>query len=191
VKGRRGRKPGNLCFLSIAMNSHGRSHEYQLCTQEPARGAETRDNGGVSSQQTGQMSWHTAIEYTEHDAYDVISEEGVAGADGACPLTVTHFSPFGWVVAPSALSVSSSEVMLSSVSASTPVLVSDSELLEVEDSLVASGVKAGVGGVEVDAAGVVSVGVAESVEESSLFDAAASARSFLALAARSFLSSFC
>jgi hypothetical protein len=115
-----------------------------------------------------------------------MSEEGVAGADGACPLTVTHFSPFGWVVA---LSVSSSsDVTLSSVSASTPVLVSDSELLEVEDSLVASGVEAGV---EVDAAGVVSVGVAESVEESSLFDAAASARSFLALAARSFLSSFC
>lgn len=120
-----------------------------------------------------------------------MSEEGVAGADGACPLTVTHFSPFGWAVAPSALSVSSSEVTLSSVSASTPVLVSDSELLEVEDSLVASGVKAGVGGVEVDAAGVVSVGVAESVEESSLFDAAASARSFLTFAARSFLSSFC
>ena len=177
-----------MSFLSIAINSHGRSHEYQLCTQESARDADTRDNGGVSSQQMGRESWHTAIKYTEHDAYDEMSEEGVAGADGACPLTVTHFSP---LVAPSALSVSSSEVTLSSVSASTPVLVSDSELLEVEDSLVASGVKAGVGGVEVDAAGVVSVGVAESVEESSLFDAAASARSFLALAARSFLSSFC
>jgi len=137
------------------------------------------------------MSWHTAIEYTKHDAHDMMSEEGVAAADGACPFTVTHFSPFGWVVAPSALLVSSSEVTLSSVSASTPVLVSDSELLEAEDLLVASGVKAGVGKVEVDAAGVVSVGVAMSVEESSLFNAAASAQSFLALVARSFLLSFC
>ena len=120
-----------------------------------------------------------------------MSEEGVAGEDGACPLMVTHFSPFGWVMAPSALSVSSSEGMLSSLSASTHVLVSDSELLDVEDSLVASGVKAGVGEVEVDAAGVVPVEVAELVEVRLLFDAAASPRSFLALATRSFLSSFC
>ena len=94
-------------------------------------------------------------------------------------LTATHFS----FPSPVALSFSSSEVTLSSVSASTPVVVSDSELDadEVVSDAVASP--------DVVAAGVVSVDEVDVAVEESLF-AVASARSFLALAARSFLSSF-
>lgn len=105
------------------------------------------------------------------------------GAGSVCPLTATHFSflPSSLTAGSSVLSDSSSDVTLSSVSASTPV-VSDSELeLDEEDSLV-----------EVAAASAegVSVGVvAALVTEESLF-AAASRRAFLALARASFLSSF-
>ena len=95
-------------------------------------------------------------------------------------LTATHFS----FPSPGALSPSSSEVTLSSVSASTPVVFSDSELDADE---VVSDAKASP---DVVASGVVSVDEVDVAVEESLL-AVASARSFLALAARSFLSSFC
>lgn len=105
------------------------------------------------------------------------------GAGNVCPLTATHFSflPSSLTAGSSVLSDSSSDVTLSSVSASTPV-VSDSELeLDEEDSLVEVAVASAEG---------VSVGVvAALVTEESLF-AAASRRAFLALARASFLSSF-
>lgn len=106
------------------------------------------------------------------------------GAGSVCPLTATHFSflPSSLTAGSSVLSDSSSDVTLSSVSASTPV-VSDSELeLDEEDSLVEVAAAASAEGVSV---GV----VAALVTEESLF-AAASRRAFLALARASFLSSF-
>jgi hypothetical protein len=115
----------------------------------------------------------------------VVEATGVVAAGMAAAvvvdafLTATHFS----FPSPGALSPSSSEVTLSSVSASTPVVFSDSELdADVVSDAVASP--------DVVAAGVVSVDEVDVAVEESLF-AVASARSFLALAARSFLSSFC
>jgi hypothetical protein len=70
------------------------------------------------------------------------------------------------------------------VSASTPVVVSDSE--DDADEVASDAVDSPV----VVAAGVVSVDEVDVAVEESLF-AVASARIFLALAARSFLSSFC
>lgn len=99
-------------------------------------------------------------------------------------LTATHFSFLTSSFsseASSVFSLSSSDVTLSSVSASIPVLASDSEVavevasVEVEESVVAS-------------AGAVSVDEGEVVEEESLF--AASARAFF-FAARSLRSCFC
>jgi len=118
---------------------------------------------------------------------EVVESTGVVAAGVAAAivvvdvfLTATHFS----FPSPVDFSLSSSEVTLSSVSASTPVVVSDSEFDadEVVSDTVASP--------EVLAAGVVSVDEVDVAVEESLF-AVASARSFLALAARSFLSSFC
>jgi len=108
-------------------------------------------------------------------------EASVAGAGVArVGLTATHFSFLP--SAAFALSVSSSEVTLSSVSASVsasaPVLVSDSDD-DVDSEAVPS--------VVVEAAGVDSVDAVDVAAEESLF----SARTFLAFAARSFLSSFC
>lgn len=82
------------------------------------------------------------------------------------------------------LSFSSSEVTLSSASASIPVVFLDSEL--DADEVVSDGVASP----DVVAAGVVSVDEVDVAVEGSLF-AVPSTRSFLALAARSFLSSFC
>jgi len=107
----------------------------------------------------------------------VVEARGVAAVVMDAFLTAIHFS------FPVALSFTS-EVTLSSVSASTPVVFSDSELDvdEVVSDAVASP--------EVVAAGVVSVDEVDVAVEESLF-AVASARSFFALAACCFLSSFC
>lgn len=107
------------------------------------------------------------------------------GVEAEAGLTATHFSFFSSTTASEVLglSVSSSEVTLSSVSASTPVVVSDSEELEDDDDEVAPEVVASVTTV---AAGVGSVDVVGVATEESLFAAAAS---FFCLA-RSFLSSF-
>jgi hypothetical protein len=96
-----------------------------------------------------------------------------------CPLTATHFSFFASSLESAGLSVaSSSDVTLSSVSASDPVLLSASEP-EDEDSEddVAEG-----------AAGVFSVVVVEAA--GALEDSLFSRRAFLALRRASFLSSF-
>ncbi|KAF8815435.1 hypothetical protein BYT27DRAFT_6699639 [Phlegmacium glaucopus] len=135
--------------------------------------------------------WSTTYQkgvYLVHGAVSV----GGGGVEGVVEvdLTATHFSfsffpPSSTTAAGSSdFSVSSSEVTLSSVSASTPVVVSDSEL--EDDDEVTSEAVASVTGV---AAGVDSVDAVEVATEESLF-AAVSARSFLAFAARSFLSSF-
>jgi hypothetical protein len=69
----------------------------------------------------------------EIQSWSAAQEEVSSGAD--CPLTATHFS-FLPLPASTDLSDSSSEVTLSSVSPSIPVLLSDSELDDVpEDSL--------------------------------------------------------
>lgn len=97
-------------------------------------------------------------------------------------LTATHFSfsfPSSVTAEPSGFADSSSEVTLSSVSASTPVVFSDSEF---EDDELSSGV-----GVWTGVAAVVD-GVEVATEESPF--AAASRRSFLALERASFFSSF-
>lgn len=108
-------------------------------------------------------------------------------------LIATHFSFFPsstttalGVVVSSDFSVSSSEVTLSSVSASTPVVVSDSE--ELEDDEVDSEVDSEVvvSSDTTAAAGVGSVGD-EVVTEESLF---ATAASFFACLARSLFSNF-
>jgi hypothetical protein len=95
-----------------------------------------------------------------------------------CPLTATHFSFFASLDSASLSVASSSDVTLSSVSASDPVLLSASEPEDddSEDDDVAEGV-AGVSSVVVEAAGAL---------EDSLF----SRRAFLALRRASFLSSF-
>ena len=102
-------------------------------------------------------------------------------------LIATHLSffPSSTTATSGIFSVSSSEVTLSSVSASTPVVVSDSEEFAdeavSEDSEVAvsfTTAAAGVGSVEDEA---------EVVAEESLFAAAAN---FFASLARSFLSNF-
>jgi len=105
---------------------------------------------------------------------------GVAVEGGEACLTATHFSFFSLPSSSAALSDSSSEVTLSSVSASTPVLVSSSEL---EDEALLSEVAASSVGV---AAGADSVVVVEGVVDESLFEASLSFFAF----ARSFLSSF-
>jgi hypothetical protein len=97
-----------------------------------------------------------------------------------CPLTATHFSFLESSFGLACLSVaSSSDVTLSSVSASTPVLLSASEL-ETEDSVddeVAEGVGGGTS---------VAVEDAAATEEDSAF----SRKAFLALSRASFLSVF-
>ena len=117
----------------------------------------------------------------------------VAGSGVDADLIVTHFSFFPSSITAalgvvSDFSVSSSDVTLSSVSASTPVVVSDSEELEDDDevaSVVAvvsatttAAVAAGVGSVDADEV--------EVAAEESLFAAA----SFFACLARSLLSNF-
>lgn len=116
----------------------------------------------------------------------LVAGSGVVEAD----LIATHFSFFPSSTTASLgvvsdFSVSSSEVTLSSVSASTPVVVSDSE--ELADDEVASVVV--VVSVTTAAAGVGSVDVVEVAAEESLFTAAAAA-SFFACLARSLLSNF-
>ena len=111
-------------------------------------------------------------------------------------LIATHFSFFpssttatlvGFV---SDFSVSSSEVTLSSVSASTPVVVSDSEELAEDDEVTSTSETVVVTGVTTAAArmGSVAGDEVEVAAEESLF-AAAAAASFFCLA-RSFLSNF-
>lgn len=114
----------------------------------------------------------------------------VAGSGVEADLIATHFSFFpssttAALGVVSDFSVSSSDVTLSSVSASTPVVVSDSEELAEDDDEVASLVMEV--SVTTAAAGVGSVGDDVAAEES-LF-AAAAAACFIFFA-RSFLSNF-
>ena len=114
----------------------------------------------------------------------------VAGSGLEVDLIATHFSFFPSsttaTLGVSDFSVSSSEVTLSSVSASTPVVVSDSEELADDDDEAASVV---VLSATTTTAGVGSVGGAvEGAAEESLFAANFSA-SFFALT-RSLLSNF-
>lgn len=114
----------------------------------------------------------------------VVVASRVVLASAAADLTATHFSFFFpsslTAVAPS-LSDSSSDVTLSSVSASTPVVFSDSELDEEE----------------VSAGTTTASSEADEVAESSVealsaaFFSAASRRAFLAFTRASFFSSFC
>ena len=103
-------------------------------------------------------------------------------------LIATHLSffPSSTTATSGIFSVSSSEVTLSSVSASTPVVVSDSE--EFADEAVSEDSEEVVVSFTTAAAGVGSVeDEAEVVAEESLFAAAAN---FFASLARSFLSNF-
>jgi hypothetical protein len=106
--------------------------------------------------------------------------QGVSSED--LPLTETHFS---FLLSPTSvdLSDSSSEVMLSSVSASMPVLLSDSELELDEDSL-------DVWDSSVFDASAFEVVLVVLVFWASLFEAASDRAIFLALARASFLSAF-
>jgi hypothetical protein len=109
----------------------------------------------------------------------LVARSGVVEVD----LIATHLSffPSSTTATSEDFSLSSSEVTLSSVSASTPVVVSDSEELADDDEAI-SEVLAGISFTTVDAAGMDSV-----ADEESLFAAAAS---FFASLARSFLSNF-
>jgi hypothetical protein len=109
-------------------------------------------------------------------------------------LTVTHFSFFPpWTVPSSDFSDSSSDVTLSSVSASIPVLLTSDSELEDDDSLdVAVSVEVSVEtAASVAAAEATSVAVEVGGREDSLLKAASARKIFLALARASFLSSFC
>ena len=113
----------------------------------------------------------------------------VAGSGEEVDLIATHLSffPSSTTATSGIFSVSSSEVTLSSVSASTPVVVSDSEELADNDEA-ASASEVAVS-FTTTAARVGSVGVeAEVAADESLF--AAAAASFFASLARSFLSNF-
>ena len=102
-------------------------------------------------------------------------------------LIATHLSffPSSTTATSGDFSVSSSDVTLSSVSASTPVVVSDSEEL-ADDEEAVSEVAMGVS-FTTTTAGMGSVDEAKVAAEESLFAAAAA---FLACLARSFFSNF-